>query len=322
MTKLSVFGGVLKKKSGVLIGCIGSHVFVWTLIALTPILRVLPVKFWSFFAWLITPVVWKALKRRRKQTILNLQTILGLDLAQACDMGKRSFHSNLLVLFESIALTRLLDEKDVKVEVSISPEARKVIEGLKSGEIKMALALSGHSGVWEFVGAHLARSVQPASTVVASKLPRNPVLAKFLRDVRSRHGLTLIDKNKFSRHIIKQQQQDSSFLNIFLCDQHFNRAGAVKVPFLGKPACTVGLPATIINKYGVPTLIGHCIRKHTGHYLIEIECLKTDDLDEYSSADAVVEITNRLNNTLSGYISQAPEQWTWGHRRWRDCCNS
>ncbi|MCB0311151.1 MAG: lysophospholipid acyltransferase family protein [Bdellovibrionales bacterium] len=321
MIKLSVFGGAVREKSGVLVGYIGSYVFVWTLMMLTPVLRALPVRLWSMLAWILTPIVWLALKRRRKQAILNLETVLELDLAKARSIGRASFHSNLLVLFESLALDRLLNQKGVAVEVVISPEALRIIDDLKSGKIKMALALSSHSGVWEFIGAYLARLVHPTPTVVASKLPRNSVIASFLRRIRSEYGLTLVDKIHFLRHILKQRHENSSFLNIFLCDQHFNRAGAVRVPFLGKQACTVGVPASIIQKYNTPTLMGHCIRRKAGSYRIELQLLDVEPLGELSGEAGRETITTRINEILSSYILEAPEQWTWGHRRWRDCCD-
>ncbi|MCB0310870.1 MAG: lysophospholipid acyltransferase family protein [Bdellovibrionales bacterium] len=301
---------------------IRSHLFTRFLGALVPLLARLSPRAWSFFAWILTPIVWKCMRKKRLQTIANLQNVLNLDLEDAKRIGRASFHSNLLVLFESLALQRLLDQDGVVVEAEITPQAAKLIEDLKTGKIKSALALSGHSGVWEFVGAYLACLVLPAPTIVASKLPRSPVSAKFLKDIRAGYGLTLVNKNQIARQFLKQQQDESSALTIFLCDQHFNREGAVRVPLLGKPACTVGMPATIIQKFGTPTIIGNCIRKKPGHYLIKIETLDVAGFGNLSPQQAHIAITARINEELSGYIESAPEQWFWGHRRWRECCSA
>lgn len=303
------------------IGYAASYIFVWTLKVLKLVLERLPTKLWSTLAWGLTPIVWLALKRRRKQAIENIQTVLSLDLTKAKSLGKASFHSNILVLLESLVLGRLLNKKGVTIEVVFSPRAKCIVDDLQSGKIKTALALAGHSGVWEYVGAYLSQLIHPTPAVVASKLPKNPVMASFLRRIRSRNGLILIDKKKFARHILKQQNDNSSCLNIFLCDQHFNRSGAVRVPFLGKKACTVTVPATIIQKYNTPTLIGHCLRRKAGSYIVEIQTLDVDQFGEFSSDVQKAMITAKINEILSSYIHKAPEQWTWGHRRWRDCCS-
>lgn len=302
-------------------GGVFSYLFIAVLRILIPFLRILPPKAWSRIAGIVTPFVWIGLKRRRKQALYNLQNVLGLSLEEAKVLGKASFHSNILVLFESLTLKRLLDQKGVDVEVEMSSQAAKILEDLKNGEIKMALALSAHSGVWECIGAYLARLVHPIPTAVSSKLPRNTVVSSFLRRIRANYGLILVNKNHFVKYILKRKIQNSPSLNIFLCDQHFNKPGAIKVPFLGKSACTVSVPAALIYKHKIPTITGHCIRKKPGSYRIEISALDLEEFENLSNDQAQMAITIRINEVLSSYILEAPEQWMWGHRRWRDCCD-
>lgn len=281
--------------------------------------RITPV-YWDRLAHVLTPLVWLLLKRRRREAVRNIQYVLDLSHADAVAMGKASFHSNLLVLFETLALPGLLANSGVTVTTRVSPAAQEIITALQQGELRMALAISSHSGVWEFTGARLAQMIAPTPVLVAAKLPRNKIIADFLRQVRNRIGLTLVDKNKISRNLVEQKKSGSAALTSILCDQHFNRAGAVRVPFLGKPACTVSIPATLILKYTIPVVIGHCQRIRPGEYLIEFDTISFEVPPTLDMAAKKELLTARINAVLSQKIERAPEQWTWGHRRWRPCC--
>jgi len=287
-------------------------------IVLGAALRRLPPGAWSGLARWSSLVLWLILVKHRRRTIENLTQITGRSVTEARALGRACFHSNLLVFFEVLCLPRLRARRGVRVDVRVSPAAEAVVKRLRTGEIEMALAVSGHSGVWEFVGAELASMAAPTPTIVSARLPRPRILAAWLRRLRAAAGLILVEKADFLRRLVREVRARRPALYVVLADQHFR--GGVRAPFLGRPACTVPVPAALIAKYGFPVLVGGGIRRAPGDFLIEIDTLEPASYRGLEAADAVQRITSDLNTILASYIERAPAQWTWGHRRWRTCC--
>ena len=273
---------------------------------------------WGALAGLITPLLWLSLATHRKRTLQNL-IASGRTPGEADRIGKASFRSGLLVLFESLAMPRLLGRKGIRVESTISLKAEEAIERLRTGQDRAAFAASGHTGVWEFAGAELARLCAPVPLVVSARLVKNPVLKRFLVTLRRSFGLILVEKEEFLRYLVGKTRKNDPRVYIFLCDQHF-RDGA-KVPFMNRQACTVSMPAALALKYGGALFVSRCVRKSPGHYLFELDLLDLSRFRENSHDEAVRAITVEINRYIEESIQRAPEQWLWGHRRWRKCCN-
>ena len=277
----------------------------------------LPPSAWEAAAGGLAPLLWSCLPRYRKVATENLLA-WGRTPKEARSLGIASFRSNLLVFFESLAMPRLVARRGVRVENRISPAAETALARIRTGEVPLAVGLSGHTGTWEFLGAELARLCAPVPVAVSARLVKNPVLARFLVDLRGSFGLELVEKDEFLRFLVRQEKRKIPRVYVFLCDQHFK--GGLKVPFLGRDACTVGVPATVILKYDPPAFLGRCVRRKAGDYLIEIDRFDTAPYRRLPAAEAAREITAAVNRHIGETIAMAPEQWTWGHRRWRPCC--
>ncbi|QEG35856.1 lysophospholipid acyltransferase family protein [Bythopirellula goksoeyrii] len=282
-------------------------------------LRILPLKVLDHFSYGISAVLWSTNKRRRAITLKNLRSILALSDESSIRVGKRSFYSNILVIIESICMHRLLRRSYKSTRMDVSDEAQRLIHKCQSGEIPLTIAISSHYGVWEYVGAWLASVVSPTKTIVASKLPKNRVVADHLKNIRTEYGLHLFDKKEVTREVLNAHKGSlPPHLCMLLCDQH--EGNGLKVPFLGKKCCTTNVPARLIHKYKLPALIGIARREKLGSYYISIDVLPLSGLELLYDSEAYKEITLRINTILSSYIREAPSQWIWMHRRWRECC--
>jgi len=294
-----------------------SHLGVLALKGLGAVVMHLPPAAWEAAAGGIAPFLWHGLPRYRKVALRNLLA-WGHTPKEAKALGIASFRSNLLVFFESLAMPRLIARRGVRVESRISPAAAEALARIRTGEVPLAVGLSGHTGTWEFLGAELARLCAPVPVAVSARLVKNPVLARFLVDLRRSFGLKLVEKDDFLRFLVRQERRKNPHVYVFLCDQHFK--GGVKAPFLGRDTCTVAVPATVILKYDPPAFLGRCVRRKAGDYLIEIDRFDTAPFRRLPAAEAAREITAAVNRHVGETIAMAPEQWTWGHRRWRPCC--
>ena len=106
----------------------------------------------------------------------------------------------------------------------------------------------------------------------------------------------------------------------FLCDQHAR--DGFPVPFLGRPACTVPVPATLMLKYEAPLILLRGLRRKAGSYRVEMDVLDPTPYRAMPRDEAVRAVTLRINRYIEDTIQGAPEQWTWAHRRWRECCGA
>jgi lauroyl/myristoyl acyltransferase len=296
-----------------------SHLGVFVLQVLGSTVSYLPPSFWDLLSKLLASILWlfsSSYKRNAQRNLIRA----GHTTEKARVLARACFKSNVLVFFETLAVRRILARKGARIESRISPGAEAAIERIRAGKETLALAVSGHTGVWELLGAETARLVAPTTMVVAASLSKNPIVARFLVRTRRRAGIKLVERNEILRYLLKNVREKIPHIHVFLCDQHFK--GGTIVPFMGEDACTVAIPATMIKKYDPPVLLGRCVRKAAGDYLIEIDLMDKTPFRNLSGEEAVRAIILACNKHIEESIAMAPEQWTWGHKRWKLCCSA
>ncbi len=296
---------------------LGSHVLIAGLRGLGSLIKALPPVMWGQLASVLTPLFWILLAKHRQRTLTNLMDT-GRNRRQAYHIGMASFRSNLLVLFESLAMERIVKRRGVQVTHAISPAAAKKFKRVNSRKELMAIAVSGHVGVWELMGAEGAHLLAPATITASARNVKNPILNEYLIGLRKSYGLNHIDKEGIIRYIIQMRRKKVQQVYVFLCDQHFRRGE--KLFFMNKKACTVTMPATLALKYQCPIFMGRCLRRAPGDYSLEVDLLDTAPYNNMPPEAAARSITQKINTYIEASIEAAPEQWTWAHRRWRGCC--
>lgn len=294
-----------------------SHAAITIMRGLGAVVSILPPVMWGIMASALTPFLWLFLSKHRQRTLKNLMDI-GRNPSQARHLGLSSFRSNLLVFFESLAMKRIIERQGVYVERRISPRAEQTFKRIPQGKMPMVIGVSGHVGVWELMGAETARMVTPIPVTVSARRVKNPIFNDYLVRLRKSYGMEHIDKEAMMRYTIKKMRKKEPHVYVFLCDQHFRHGE--KVPFLNRNACTVSMPATLAIKYNCPLFMGRCIRRAPGDYLVDIDLMDLTPYTHMARKDAVRSVTEEINGYIEESIKMAPEQWTWGHRRWRRCC--
>jgi KDO2-lipid IV(A) lauroyltransferase len=92
------------------------------------------------------------------------------------------------------------------------------------------------------------------------------------------------------------------------------RVASCDAPFLGHDAPTALGPARIALGTGAAVVVG-TVAPAGGALAITATRIPTDDLPV--GADAVRELTCRINRELSHRILALPHAWVWMHERWR-----
>jgi KDO2-lipid IV(A) lauroyltransferase len=175
------------------------------------------------------------------------------------------------------------------------------------------LVLTGHMGAWELSSYYHSLVGYPMSLVI--RRLDNPLVDKFVNDLRCLHGNRVIHKDDFARGLLTAMHQGETVG--ILMDTNMTPPQGVFVPFFGVEACTATALARIAMKSGAAVLPGFLLwetseRRYVLRFGEELVLVKTGD----AAAD-VVENTALFTATIEQYVRRYPEQWLWLHRRWK-----
>lgn len=165
--------------------------------------------------------------------------------------------------------------------------------------------IGGHCGNWELLALTFSAKVDKVG-VVARPLD-NPYLNGLLERTRQRYGNSVIYKQGALRNMISALK--SGGIVAILMDQAVLSDEGVVVDFLGAPAWTTRMPATIAKRTSAAVLPIFIRRTEKGHVISiypEVELAGNDVKD-----------TRKLSGFIEEYIRENPSEWLWLHRRWK-----
>jgi KDO2-lipid IV(A) lauroyltransferase len=196
-------------------------------------------------------------------------------------------------------------------------DAFVVMEGIAHIDRALAqgrglIAVTGHVGNWELLGATFAHRGYPL-TVVARRVNGEGFEA-LLSDFRTRVGVQSIERDDPNalRHIVRALRAGG--IVALLVDQD-TRGPGVYVPFFGRMAHTSPAPAIIALRTQAPVATVFIERRRGGHR-IRIEPLYGFDPAPGRRPNAE-ELTARITAAIEEQIRRRPDEWVWWHRRWR-----
>jgi KDO2-lipid IV(A) lauroyltransferase len=254
----------------------------------------------SFFLW----------RSRRRTAIDNLlKAGVCANEAAARQMAFASFRSFTVMVAESIVARRRLTAENWSsyVKLHISPEAEVLLKEPGLG----LLAASAHIGNWE-VAARAVSMIKPMCVVFRPF--NNPYLDRAARKSRSGERLRLVsrlDQNPM-RFI---EALASGEIVALMIDQHVTK-GRIAVQFFGRPAWTTQTVAMLHFTTRAPLLLAFAIRTGPLRYEVRtagpIECERSGNREK-----DVLALTQALTNEIEKIARTYPEQYMWGHRRWK-----
>ena len=273
------------------------------LIDLTPLSISLPLLRWG-------ARIWFGLHARRRK--IACDNILGAGVAdtpeEARALAKRSFEHFAVVVVEALKTGVKVTEDTWPdaITLDVPDETRELIEAPGKGLI----IVTGHIGNWEVAG-QLMSYTKPVTAI--ARTMNNPYADRVMSR-RGRRRVRIVSKRGVNFRKLIGYLRGGEILAL-LMDQHA-RAKGIVVDFMGRPASTHTTPAVLHLMTQCPIIVGACLREgpmkfrlHAGHPIV-VE--PTGD----RQAD-IQEMTTRINGELGDLIRRAPEQYLWGHRRWR-----
>lgn len=248
-------------------------------------------------------------KRHRRIVLRNLNLAFPKwDDEQKAKVAKATYANFMTTIIELFFLKYMSRDKLKSIITFINMEnlykAREDDKGI--------ILISGHFGNWEL--AHIAFSAfyEPI-TMVARELQFKP-LDRFLKDLRSMFKSRVLNK-KNGLNDMRAALRNREILGI-LIDQGTIKKEGIETDFFGHKVMTTPAAALLARRFKCPVLPGFVIRKKGGGF--EAHCLPQVDMQRTKNYSAdIIANTQKMNDTIQGFIEKYPEQWFWFHKRWK-----
>jgi len=174
-----------------------------------------------------------------------------------------------------------------------------------------------HMGNWEL--AAWPMTVAGNNPAAVYRTVKNPYVDRFLRETRKQlYPGGLLGKGRdreegqTTARLIMDFVRQGGRLGL-ACDLH-DRTG-LEVPFFGRPARSVTIPAIIARRVGARIWMSRCLRVgNESRFQIELKELRVPR--SANQAEDVRWITAEMQKQFEAWVREVPEQWMWSNRRW------
>ncbi len=181
-------------------------------------------------------------------------------------------------------------------------------------ESRGLLLVGAHMGNWELLG-HLLPLFGLVPLHLVYRRLDNPLLDEWLRWNREQHGARAIDRRRATRPLLEALRRGETVA--LLMDQHTQAHGALRLPFLGEMAFVSTAPARFALQTGCPILSMALIREGADRFRLVVSPLL--EPGRFSKThQGVSALTVEIVAQIEAGIAEAPAQWFWVHRRWRE----
>ncbi len=248
--------------------------------------------------------------RRRVARENILRSGLETDPRRVRRLSRRSAEHMGMVVVDSLKSAEILDggRRCEHVEMAIEPGVMEVLEDPEQGMIMV----SGHFGSWE-IAAQLVSRYKPVAGI--TRPMNNPRVEALIQRRKPRYRFNPIPKYAADPRRFLSVLGSGEILAL-LADQHAP-AGGVRLPFFGHDAATYTTAAMLHLVARAPLCFAACRRVGPKRF----ELWSSPLIERRPSGDKKADvraILAELNGHLEAAIRRDPDQYLWGHRRWRD----
>jgi KDO2-lipid IV(A) lauroyltransferase len=255
--------------------------------------------------------------RRHRRALANLAIAFPeMSLAQRETIARDMWENLGRVMAETMQIDRIIAEPD---RIQLTPQTAKVFERYRN-KMGAAIGVTLHMGNWEL--AAWPMTVAGNNPAAVYRTVNNPYVDRFLRHLRrDLYPGGLLGKGRINGSR-EEGHQTARLITDFVrqggrlglvCDL-YDRTG-LPVPFFGRPARSVTIPAMIARRVGARIWLSRCLRVgKESRFQIELKELKVPRTA--NQADDVKWITAQMQKQFESWIREAPEQWSWNNRRW------
>lgn len=263
------------------------------------------------FAWLIhigTALGWMGfylLPGRRRITRTNVRLAFpDLNEQQQLSIVKHSFYSASIAIFESAFSWW---GSDSKIRPLYQIEGLEHLQTAKKAG-KGVILLGGHYTTLEISGRLLA--YESPDIFPTYKRAHNRLFEAVMTHQRRRVSAGLI-KSSDMRAILRCLKDNK--IVWYAPDQDFGIQNSVFAPFMGVPTATLTITARLAKRSGAPVLPFYSERlPHQQGYRLRVGA----PLKSFPTGNDVADAT-AINHAIEQQVRRTPEQYLWGHRRFK-----
>lgn len=216
----------------------------------------------------------------------------------------------LLMLCEIAWAPRRLHRCNWQAHVFI-PNSAHFLQHLLSR--RATVLVTGHFGNFE-LGGYVTGLMGIRTTTIARRLD-NPFLHDYVTRFRGGKGQHMVDKSGCATEVDRHLAQGGTLS--LLADQHGGPKGCW-TPFLGHPASYHKALALFSLASDAPMAVAFTIRADKPMHF-RLGCAGVaDPRDRGAECSGVRSLTQWYSGLLEEVIAQAPDQYWWVHRRWRE----
>jgi KDO2-lipid IV(A) lauroyltransferase len=244
-------------------------------------------------------------KRRRHIATVNVNLCFpGLDTKQRQQIVREAFESAGITAVLEVPLAWWGNNKKL-VNLGNVHGIEHILEAQKQG--KGVLLLSAHFTSLE-IGCHLLTKQIPTYNMY--KMHRNELFDRVMKASREKHAKGVIERRDVRSFIRALRKGEVCW---YAPDQDFGRQNSVFAPFMGVQTSTLTATSRLA-KMGDAVVIPFFPRRRRNEVGYDVFILPP--LQNFPSGDDVKD-AKLVNELFAEQIVLAPEQYLWGHRRFK-----
>ncbi len=278
------------------------------LFLLVPVLSHLPVKGLYALADFIQFLMYYVVKYRKSVVFDNLKKSFPEKTEQEIRTIAKQFYRNFAdIIVEQLRLRTMTHEEALNV---VHFDNYALLEKYFN-EGKNVIAVAGHTGNWEWLGAMALVEHTPFRVIVAAKPQTNKGFSNYIFNIRKRFGAEVISFKHTFKAVLKKT--DKPTITLLVADQSPTKQSIeFWTPFLHRETPVFLGPEKMAVYLNCPVVYINSQRIKRGQYNLEVIpiCEHPRLLPEY-------EITKIHVKLLEQAIHKHPDNWLWSHKRWK-----
>jgi KDO2-lipid IV(A) lauroyltransferase len=271
--------------------------------------RIFPLKMSVKLGGALGVLFFDVFRTRRRVTIENLDRAFGGEIGASdkIRIGRRSYVNFAKSIVEFASLGRLKKEDYVRLVRLDGLEHLREPLGRGQGVV----AVTGHLGSWELLGAGVAARDLPVDFLVGEQT--NSLVNDMMNDLRRSAGIGIIERGVAARGVFESLKRGR--IVALLADQDARKAG-IFVEFFRIPASTFQGPAQFAYRTGSPIVCCYIVRRgdETHDAVIFPPIYPRQDADRDAE---ILRLTREHTKILEECVRRYPENYFWAHRRWK-----
>jgi len=279
--------------------------------ALIVLLRLVPWRWANALGSAMAPLAFAFDRRHRRIARINLELAFGdeLDRRGGADRIIRRMYAHVIAIVVEVAHMTRATAEDIRARVRY--EGLEAYERIRAAG-RPVVILTGHVGNFDLMA--LAHSAHGHPLSFLARPMDSPLVYELLNQMRRRFGNEVLDKKGSGKDAFRVLR-GGGVLGI-LGDQNATREEGEFVEFFGRSACTHVSIAKLALKTNAAIVPAFISRGEDGIHTIHVGPVIEPLATGHPREDAIA-TTQEVARVTESVIRRFPEQWLWGHRRWK-----